>query len=74
MLATAAGFLFASDRAVTEYENRELGYTDEEMIDNLRYQRPVKQLSTFDQSLEYLNENRWSVIGKLNKHSGGHPC
>lgn len=64
--ATTAGFLFASDRAVTEYENRELGYTDEEMIGQLGQQRiPDEHLSTIDRSLRYLNDNRWSFIGKL---------
>lgn len=61
---TTAGFLFASDKAVTEYENRELGYTDEEMIGQLGQQRiPDEHLSTIDRSLRYLNDNRWSFIG-----------
>jgi hypothetical protein len=63
---TTAGFLFASDRAVTEYENRELGYADEEIIASLQQNRsPVKHLSTFDRSMTYLNDNRWSFIGKV---------
>ncbi|CAO3614100.1 unnamed protein product [Mucor hiemalis] len=33
---TSAGFLFASDSAVTKFENKVLGYTDEEMISALR--------------------------------------
>ncbi|KAI9484032.1 MAG: hypothetical protein EXX96DRAFT_560573 [Benjaminiella poitrasii] len=61
---TTAGFLFASDRAVTEYENRELGYTDEMIIEQLGHKRsPRKELSSFDRSLYYLNDNRWSFIG-----------
>jgi hypothetical protein len=65
-LATTAGFLFASDMAVTEFENRELGYTDESMLENLRRQRtPDEHLSTFDRSLRYLNDNRWAFIGKF---------
>jgi hypothetical protein len=61
---TTAGFLFASDRAVTEYENRELGYTDEEMISLLqRNPQSEEHLSSFDRSLRYLNDNRWSFIG-----------
>ncbi|KAI8877032.1 hypothetical protein K501DRAFT_230961 [Backusella circina FSU 941] len=61
---TTAGFLFASDRAVTAYENRELGYADEEIIASLQQNRmPVKHLSTFDRSMTYLNDNRWTFIG-----------
>ncbi|KAI7903502.1 uncharacterized protein BX663DRAFT_542445 [Cokeromyces recurvatus] len=60
---TAAGFLFASDRAVTEYENRQLGYTDEIMIEQLKKREPEANLSSFDKSLRYLNDNRWSFIG-----------
>ncbi|RCH82961.1 hypothetical protein CU098_007743 [Rhizopus stolonifer] len=61
---TTAGFLFASDRAATEFENHELGYADEEMINSLRRGTAVEEnASTFDRSMEYLNKNRWSVIG-----------
>ncbi|KAI9362613.1 hypothetical protein BD770DRAFT_381403 [Pilaira anomala] len=61
---TAAGFLFASDRAVSKYENETLGYTDEDMLRELRSNRvPDEHLSTFDRSLRYLNDNRWSFIG-----------
>ncbi|KAI7895077.1 uncharacterized protein EV154DRAFT_414052 [Mucor mucedo] len=61
---TTAGFLFASDRAVSQYENDVLGYTDEEMLANLRSDRVSDEhLSTFDRSLRYLNDNRWSFIG-----------
>lgn len=66
ILATSAGFLFASDSAVTKFENKVLGYTDEEMIEALRSERiPDEHLSSFDRSLRYLNDNRWSFIGKL---------
>ncbi|KAI8878417.1 hypothetical protein K501DRAFT_287884 [Backusella circina FSU 941] len=62
--STTAGFLFASDRAVTKYENRELGYTDEEMIALLQHNRqPEDHLSSFERSMRYLNDNRWSFIG-----------
>ncbi|KAI8386888.1 hypothetical protein BD560DRAFT_363361 [Blakeslea trispora] len=61
---TTAGFLFASDKATQEFENRELGYTDEDMIAALRRgQRPQDNMSSFDRSMQYLNNNRWSVIG-----------
>jgi hypothetical protein len=57
--------LFASENAVSAYENRELGYMDEIMFEELRQEiKPVQNLSTFDKSLHYLNENRWSFIGK----------
>ncbi|KAG0785339.1 hypothetical protein G6F22_007994 [Rhizopus arrhizus] len=62
---TTAGFLFASDSAVTEYENREMGYTDEDMIHSLLNSKHTDDtnLSTVDRSLQYLNKNRWSFIG-----------
>ena len=65
--ATTAGFLFASDSAVTKYENETLGYADEDMIRNLgeRERIPDEHLSSFDRSLRYLDDNRWSFIGKL---------
>ncbi|KAI8086781.1 uncharacterized protein BX664DRAFT_374784 [Halteromyces radiatus] len=60
----ASGFLFGADRAITSYENRELGYMDEEMYLNLQKARFDKQpVGSFDRALIYLNENRWSVIG-----------
>ncbi|ORZ15365.1 hypothetical protein BCR42DRAFT_461257 [Absidia repens] len=59
-----SGFLFGSDRAVTGYENRELGYMDEEMYVNLKQARFEKiPKSGFDKTLVYLNDNRWTVIG-----------
>ncbi|KAI8994742.1 hypothetical protein BDB01DRAFT_773929 [Pilobolus umbonatus] len=63
---TAAGFLFASDKAVSEYENKMLGYSDETMVVDLRQRNqriPDEKLSTVDRSLRYLNDNRWSFIG-----------
>ena len=61
---TTSGFLFATDRAVTKYENDTLGYTDEDMLAELRSNRvPDEHLSTIDRSLRYLNDNRWSFIG-----------
>ncbi|EIE91858.1 hypothetical protein RO3G_16569 [Rhizopus delemar RA 99-880] len=62
---TTAGFLFASDSAVTEYENREMGYTDEDMIHSLLSSKHEDDtnLSSIDRSLQYLNKNRWSFIG-----------
>ncbi|SAM08692.1 hypothetical protein [Absidia glauca] len=67
MMAAGAtsGFLFGADRAVTAYENRELGYMDEEMYVDLqraRFDRPVPR-SAMDKALVYLNDNRWTVIG-----------
>ncbi|KAG1444391.1 hypothetical protein G6F56_010316 [Rhizopus delemar] len=59
----SAGFLFASDSAVSAYENREMGYTDEDMIQSLLEHKEDQNLSTFDKSLQYLNKNRWSFIG-----------
>ncbi|KAI8988143.1 hypothetical protein BDF20DRAFT_815669 [Mycotypha africana] len=60
---TTAGFLFASDRAVTAYENNVLGYTDELLVEQLERRRtPDENLSTIDRSLRYLNDNRWSFI------------
>ncbi|KAI9277414.1 hypothetical protein BY458DRAFT_504920 [Sporodiniella umbellata] len=59
-----AGFLFATDSAVTEFENREMGYTDEDMIQSLlKHKEDEAPLSSFDQSLQYLDKNRWSFIG-----------
>jgi hypothetical protein len=66
LLATTAGFLFASDSAVTAFENRELGYTDEDMLHQLRQNTiPDQNMSSFDRSIHYLNDNRWSFIGKF---------
>ncbi|KAL0095713.1 hypothetical protein J3Q64DRAFT_1711262 [Phycomyces blakesleeanus] len=61
----SAGYLFAADRASSAYENRVLGYTDEEMLTSLnRRQNPnAAPLSTTDHVLHYLNDNRWTVIG-----------
>lgn len=65
IIATTAGFLFATDSAVTKFENDSLGYTDEEMIAQMASGRiPDEHLSSFDRSLRYLNDNRWSFIGK----------
>ncbi|CAO3699124.1 hypothetical protein G6F70_007688 [Rhizopus microsporus] len=62
--STTAGFLFASDSAVTHYENRELGYTDETMLQSLMHKRQDEtNMSAFDRSLHYLNQNRWTFIG-----------
>ncbi|KAI9029942.1 hypothetical protein CLU79DRAFT_733321 [Phycomyces nitens] len=60
-----AGYLFASDRASSAYENRVLGYTDEEMLYSLnKRQNPnASPLSATDSVLHYLNDNRWTVIG-----------
>ncbi|KAI8330303.1 hypothetical protein BC941DRAFT_440759 [Chlamydoabsidia padenii] len=60
-----SGFLFGADRAVTGYENRELGYMDEDMYMDLQRARfeKVTPRSSFDKALIYLNDNRWSVIG-----------
>ncbi|KAI8364773.1 uncharacterized protein BYT42DRAFT_506189 [Radiomyces spectabilis] len=60
-----AGYLFAADRATTEFENRELGYADEEMLSAIERSRsiPDENLSKTDKALRYLNDNRWSVIG-----------
>lgn len=57
-----SGYLFASDRATSAYENANLGYTDEDLLMQLHHEEDgqVKK-SGF---LAYLNENRWSVIGK----------
>lgn len=57
--------MFASDRAVTEYENDVLGYTDEIMLEQLGKHQDTQHLSSFDKSLLYLNNNRWSFIGKF---------
>ncbi|KAG1150155.1 hypothetical protein G6F37_002161 [Rhizopus arrhizus] len=64
--STTAGFLFASDSAVTHYENRALGYADETVLQRMMHRKKETDdanLSTFDRSLRYLNENRWSFIG-----------
>ncbi|KAF7723635.1 hypothetical protein EC973_001777 [Apophysomyces ossiformis] len=60
-----AGYLFGSDQATIAYENETLGYADEIMLEEMqknkgRFQGPM---STTDQVLHYLNDNRWSVIG-----------
>ncbi|GAA5807878.1 hypothetical protein MFLAVUS_001258 [Mucor flavus] len=61
---SVAGFLFAADKAVSKYEMDVLGYTDEDMLRELRSNRvPDANLSTIDRSLRYLNDNRWSFIG-----------
>jgi hypothetical protein len=60
-----AGFLFGADRAVTGYENRELGYMDEEMFVDLQKARYGKTpITKLDKALTFLNDNRWTVIGK----------
>lgn len=65
-IGSTAGFLFAADKAVSKYEMDVLGYTDEDMLRELRSNRvPDEHLSTFDRSLRYLNDNRWSFIGKI---------
>ncbi|MBM6386413.1 MAG: hypothetical protein JSY10_20870 [Paenibacillus sp.] len=65
-VGSAAGFLFAADKAVSKYEMDVLGYTDEDMLRELRSNRvPDEHLSTIDRSLRYLNDNRWSFIGKI---------
>ncbi|CAO3669215.1 unnamed protein product [Rhizopus stolonifer] len=59
-----SGFLFASDSAVTHFENVQLGYADETVVEKLMGKRKDNShLSTLDRSLHYLNENRWSFIG-----------
>ncbi|KAI9312022.1 hypothetical protein BX666DRAFT_1991936 [Dichotomocladium elegans] len=61
---TVSGYLFASDRATTAYENRHLGYMDEALFDEL--QKPAEaHAEEKEQSgaLKYLNDNRWTVIG-----------
>ncbi|SAL99236.1 hypothetical protein [Absidia glauca] len=59
-----AGFLFGADRAVTGYENRELGYMDEEMFVDLQKARYGKTpITKVDKALTFLNDNRWTVIG-----------
>ena len=68
MIATVAGYLFASDRAVSKYENDTLGYMDEEMYVQLQKNEEVVHTSASDKALRYLNDNRWSVIGKLRSH------
>ncbi|KAI8343010.1 hypothetical protein BC941DRAFT_410198 [Chlamydoabsidia padenii] len=61
---TGAGFLFGADRAVTGYENRELGYMDEEMYMDLEKSRYGKvPITKVDKVLTFLNDNRWTVIG-----------
>ncbi|KAI9266023.1 hypothetical protein BY458DRAFT_534100 [Sporodiniella umbellata] len=60
---STAGFLFASDSAVSRYENYHLGYADEETLQTLLSKNQSMPTSSFDRSLNYLNENRWSFIG-----------
>ncbi|CAO3622869.1 unnamed protein product [Cunninghamella echinulata] len=62
----SSGFLFAADRAVSKYHNMELGYMDEEMYATLQDPRKIakhQNMSSFDKSLQFLNNNRWSFIG-----------
>lgn len=61
MIATVSGYLFASDRATSAYENANLGYTDEDLLMQLHDGDDQVKKTGF---LAYLNENRWSVIGK----------
>lgn len=63
MIATVSGYLFASDRATSAYENANLGYTDEDLLMQLHDGEEQAKKTGF---LAYLNENRWSVIGKKN--------
>ncbi|KAJ8653278.1 hypothetical protein O0I10_011027 [Lichtheimia ornata] len=58
--ATVSGYLFASDRATSAYENANLGYTDEDLLMQLHDGEEQAKKTGF---LAYLNENRWSVIG-----------
>ena len=62
MIATVSGYLFASDRATSAYENANLGYTDEDLLMQLQHGEDSQVKKTG--FLAYLNENRWSVIGK----------
>lgn len=55
----SAGYLFGADRASSAYENRVLGYTDEEMVQHLQGGQHGKESSL----LETINDNRWSIIG-----------
>ena len=60
-----AGYLFGSERAATQYENETLGYMDEQMYDELRRSETLtERKTTSEKALHYLNDNRWSVIGK----------
>ncbi|KAI8140443.1 hypothetical protein BJV82DRAFT_671521 [Fennellomyces sp. T-0311] len=61
--ATLAGYLFASDRATSQYENETLGYMDEEMYIQLQKGEEPVPRGFADKSLKYLNDNRWTVIG-----------
>ncbi|KAI9488834.1 hypothetical protein BDB00DRAFT_884703 [Zychaea mexicana] len=62
--STVAGYLFASDRATSQYENETLGYMDEAMYDHLqKSESVVEHKSSSDKALHYLNDNRWTVIG-----------
>lgn len=49
------------DRVTTEYENNLLGYADEY---SLQQSNVDKADSLTDKALYYLNDNRWTVIGK----------
>ncbi|CDS05957.1 hypothetical protein LRAMOSA08485 [Lichtheimia ramosa] len=59
--ATVSGYLFASDRATSAYENANLGYTDEDLLMQLHHEEDGQEKKSG--FLAYLNENRWSVIG-----------
>jgi hypothetical protein len=60
-----AGYLFGSEREAVKYENREYGYLDEEELRKLAHQEGDERLSAKDGIIHYLNQNRWSIIGKL---------
>ena len=60
-----AGYLFGSERAATQYENETLGYLDEQMYVELQRNEPsTGKKTTSEKAMHYLNDNRWSVIGK----------
>lgn len=58
-----SGYLFSMDRASTAYENNLLGYADEYSLEQ-QQSSLVKADGFVDSALHYLNDNRWTVIGK----------
>lgn len=64
IIATVAGYLFGSERDARKYENAEYGYLDEEELWKLAHEEGGQRVTAKDGIIHYLNQNRWSIIGK----------
>ncbi|RUS33321.1 hypothetical protein BC938DRAFT_472103 [Jimgerdemannia flammicorona] len=60
---TSAGMLFGADSAREKYEKTQLGYMDENEFGDKAARHYVSGPTTKDKVLDYLNDNRWTIIG-----------